>query len=296
MTARPRISVIVRALDEAASIGRCLDLVASQRTAADLVEVIVVDSGSLDRTVEIAREHDSRILTIGRSEFTFGRALNRGAEAAGGEILVALSAHAFPPDDGWLGRLAAAFDDPRVACASGERFRPDGRALGEAFPFDADAARAWPEWGYSNAAGAFRASLWRERPFREDLPACEDREWCRHWVLERAERGYVCVLDPVLLVDHDHTHDPVLAIYRRARREAAGFAMFLPPGAGEGEGVGALRRLAAEWWADTRFYDNPWRARFSHRRAARLLGASAGARSTPRVESDADSAYKSTRP
>jgi rhamnosyltransferase len=269
----PRISVIIRARNEAASIGRCLDLISSQRGAGERAEVIVVDNASADATAAIAERHGARVVEIPAEQFTFGRALNVGAGEAAGEILVALSAHAFPRDHEWLDRLAAVFDDPRVACACGDRFRPDGAALAGPVDYDADAARTDPEWGFSNAAGAFRAALWRERLFREDLPACEDREWCRYWV----QHGYVCRLDPALLVDHDHTHDPVLSIYRRARREAAGFARFLPPEAAAGAAAGTLRGLVTEWFSDTRFYASPWRARLSHRRAARLLGTYAGA-------------------
>ena len=261
---QPDISVIIRARDEGASIGRCLELVAGQRAAAEL---IVVDSGSRDRTVEIARQHGARVLTIAPDEFTFGRALNRGAAAARGDLLVALSAHAFADDDGWLARLAKPFADPRVACACGDRYAPGGEPLRERIVQDIELARAHPGWGYSNGAGAFRAGLWRQRPFREDLPGCEDREWAWFW-LERDRR---CVIDPALVIDHDHTHDSLPAIYRRARREAEGLARFAH-GAGDSPG------LLAEWWTDRRFYGSPLRARLSHRRAARLLGAHAGRR------------------
>jgi rhamnosyltransferase len=266
-----KVSVIVRALDEAASIGRCLQLIATQRLDAE-VETIVVDSGSHDGTPEIALANGASVIAMPPAAFSFGGALNLGAAAASGEILVALSAHAFPRDDCWLARLVAAFDDPGVACACGDRFWPDGSVLTGPVVFDSAMAARHALWGYSNAAGAFRASLWRERPFREDLPACEDREWCRYWL----SRSYVCVLDPALAVDHDHTHDPALSIYRRARREAAGFTAFLSPDELPPAGV---RALAAEWWSDTRFYDSLWRARLSHRRGARLLGTFAGARS-----------------
>lgn len=269
------ISVIVRARDEATTLGRTLTLLAAQELDAP-VEVIVVDNDSRDGTPAIARRHGARVLSISSAEFSFGRALNRGAAHAEGEILVALSAHAFPRDPGWLARLAAALSDPGVACACGDRFRPDGTPLTEAVRYDAGLAQRWPEWGYSNAAGAFRASLWRERPFREDLPGCEDREWCQHWILAG---GYVCVLDPALAVDHDHTHDPVWSIYERARRESAGYSSFLTDRTGAGSG--RLAAAAKEWWSDTRFYDNPWRARLSHRRLARLAGTFAGARSAP---------------
>jgi glycosyltransferase involved in cell wall biosynthesis len=269
----PRLSVIVRARDEAAGIGRCLQLIGAQRLPGGL-ETIVVEGGSRDGTAAIAAANGATVVAIDPDAFTFGGALNLGAERARGEILVALSAHAFPRDDGWLARLAAAFDDPRVACASGERFRPDGTPLTAAVEYDAALAARHPTWGYSNAAGAFRAALWRERPFRTDLPACEDREWCRHFLAD----GYVCVLDPALLVDHDHTHDPVAQIFARARREAAGFAAFLPPEALAAVGASDLRALALAWYSDTRFYDSAWRGRLSHRRAARLLGSYTGLR------------------
>ena len=118
------------------------------------------------------------------------------------------------------------------------------------------------------AAGAFRAELWRRRPFRADLPGCEDKEWAWHWL----ERGYTCVIDPGLLIDHDHTHDPLASIYLRARREWTGIGTFV-----ELQPYGP-RELASDWWSDLRWYRSAARARLSHRRAARLLGAYAGRR------------------
>jgi rhamnosyltransferase len=273
LTTHSQISVVVRARDEAPAIGRCLQLLASQELPdGAAAEVIVVDSGSQDGTVSIARAAGADVLSIAPETFTFGGSLNAGAARASGEIVVALSAHAFPLDDGWLARLVEPFADPSVACASGERFWPDGSSMAGPVRQDAALAAEHPEWGYSNAAGAFRLSLWRERPFRTDLPGSEDREWSLHWI----RHGYVCVVDPGLLVDHDHTHDPVVSIYRRARREAEGLASFIdaPP-----YGVGDL---AGEWWSDLRFYRSPLKARLSHRRAARMLGAYAGRRRAAR--------------
>lgn len=265
---QPSISVIIRARDEEASLGRCLELVRSQEPDGGGVELIVVDNGSRDRTTAIARQHGASVLPLPRGAFTFGGALNLGAANASGEILVALSAHAFLPDPGWLGRMSAALSDAGVACACGDRYGPGGGPLVEPIEQDLALARAHPFSGYSNAAGAFRAGLWRQRPFRADLPGCEDREWAWYWL----ERGYRCIIDPALAVHHDHTHDPVPSIYRRARREAEGLAMFLDGALPERPG------LLREWWSDTRFYDSRLRARLSHRRAARILGTRAGLR------------------
>jgi rhamnosyltransferase len=271
----PEISVLVRARDQAANIDRCLTLVRRQNAGRRRVETIVVDSGSRDGTAMIAERHGARVIEIPAAAFTFGGALNLCAANARGALLVALSADAFPPDDDWLARLVAPFEDPRVACASGERFGPDASPLTQRIDQDRAAAVRRPEWGYSNSAGAFRRELWRQRPFRADLPGCEDKEWALHWL----ERGHVCVVDPALAVDHDHTHDTLPSIYRRARREAAGFAMFADPG------PYGPRELARDWWRDTRWYRSANRARLSHRRAARLLGAYAGRRARSRAGS-----------
>jgi glycosyltransferase involved in cell wall biosynthesis len=260
--------VIIRARDEAASIGRCLELIREQRLGHEPPEVIVVDSGSRDTTPEIARRQGASVVTIPESAFTFGRALNLGAANARGELLVALSADAFAPDPGWLARLCEPFADARVACACGATRGPDDRPLTRRIVQDEELVERWPEWGYSNGAGAFRAALWRARPFRADLPGCEDKEWAWHWL----HRGYVCVVDPTLASDHDHTHDSLSSTYRRASREARGFAGFLDvPHYGP-------RELARDWWTGRGWHRSPLRARASPRRLARLLGAYAGRR------------------
>ncbi len=261
------IGVIVRVRDEADALGRCLKLISAQTGAG--AELIVVDNDSQDGSAAVARRHGAQVVRISRERFTFGRALNLGASVAQANLLVALSAHAFVHDSGWLERLAGWFDDPAVACVSGERFWPDGSPLLHPIRYAGRLAAGYPRWGYSNAAGGFRAQLWRERHFREDLPGAEDKEWGRYWALERDR---MTILDPQLVVDHDHTHDPVPEIFNRSRREAIGFGLFLGPEAQRG-----VTPLLHEWFWDTRFYRNPWRARLSHRRTARLVGERVGA-------------------
>jgi glycosyltransferase involved in cell wall biosynthesis len=263
------ISVIIRARDEETDLARCLDLLASQRGVGEL-EVILVDGGSRDRTPQVAAEHGATVIPIAPEAFSFGGALNAGAGVARHPVLVALSAHALPPSPGWLAGQGRWLGSDGVACACGDRYDPDGAPLAAPIHQDAALMRRRPEWGYSNAAGAFRADLWRRRPFRADLPGCEDKEWAWHWLVQ----GYTCVVDPALAVAHDHTHDSLGSIYGRARREAEGYAAFLdaPPG------PATPAALARAWWRDTRWYDSPARARLSHRRTARLLGSYAGCR------------------
>ncbi len=109
--ARP-ISVVIPVLDEAKRIGRRLE---ELRETPGLAETIVVDGGSADGTVEIARRFpDVRVIAAPR-----GRAsqMNAGARAASGEVLLFLHADvSLPPDAaGWVKRALA---DPEVVAGA----------------------------------------------------------------------------------------------------------------------------------------------------------------------------------
>ena len=264
---QPLASVVIRSKDEAASIGRLLDILEAQ-TIADRIELIVVDSGSTDGTLGIVRDRGVEPIEIPAASFTFGGALNTGCEAARAPLIIAVSAHAFPPDDRWAERMIAAFDDERVAAAWGDDRGPDGEPLQEPVLQDEEHARRHPFWGYSNPAGGFRADLWRERPWRADMPACEDKEWAWHWL----QQGRLVRIDPELRVEHDHSHDPLKDVFDRSRREAVGYAMYLDLPALTVQG--ALKR----WWADRDGHGSAARARLSPWRAAKIAGEWAGRR------------------
>jgi len=264
------ISVVIRCKDEAESIGRVFELLARQTVTP---QVVVVDSGSTDGTVEIVRRHGvDELVEIPAESFTYGGSLNTGTEHATEEVVVALSAHSFPLDDAWLARVLDAMAEPDVACASGQRVDHTGAPLAGRARQDAESARRHPRWGYSSHAGAFRRSLWAQRPFRTDMSASEDKEWAWHWL----QQGYVAVLDPALVVEHSHGSDPAMSQYRRARGDWIGLGMYaeVPPP--------SMRELATRLWRDRGGYASAPRALLSHKRAARLLGDYAGRRAATR--------------
>ena len=87
-----KLSVVVITKDEEAAIGRCLDSV----RWAD--EIVVLDSGSTDRTVEIAREHGARV-EVSADWPGFGPQKNRALALAGGEWVLSLDADEWVPED-----------------------------------------------------------------------------------------------------------------------------------------------------------------------------------------------------
>ena len=110
-------SIVIRTLNEAKHLPSLLDSIERQNRLPD--EVILVDSGSTDTTVSIAEKHGLKIVHIPPGDFTFGRALNWGCEAAKGDLLVLVSAHVYALDDNWLEQLVEPFADDRVGLSYG---------------------------------------------------------------------------------------------------------------------------------------------------------------------------------
>ena len=116
----PRLSALIRCRNEERGIGRLIDTLRAQ-TIAERIEIVVIDSGSRDRTIPEVRRRGLQPLALPSHQFTYGRALNLAAAAASAPLCVAISAHARPLDEGWAARMVSAFDEERVACAYGPR-------------------------------------------------------------------------------------------------------------------------------------------------------------------------------
>jgi rSAM/selenodomain-associated transferase 2 len=82
-----RLSIIIPVLDEGEGIASALDALAELRSLG--VEVIVVDGGSRDATVQRARLRADCVISAARGR---ARQMNRGAESAAGDVLLFLHA------------------------------------------------------------------------------------------------------------------------------------------------------------------------------------------------------------
>lgn len=209
------IGVIIRTLNESELIGRCLETLHGQQGGFEL-DVLVVDSGSTDSTLEIAHDRGARILELAPTEFDYSRALNVGIEQLRGDVIVSLSAHAIPTDEHLLQRLTAPFEDPKVAGVAARQVPwPDApwqevHRLQDQFTTTPRvySGADGDEILFSNAASSIRRSVWAAEPFT--LPAVEDLEWARRVVAA----GWKIVYEPAAIVYHSHYEDP----RARARR------------------------------------------------------------------------------
>jgi rhamnosyltransferase len=267
----PHATAIVRAKDKAQTIERTLTLLREQTVRP---EIIVVDSGSIDGTLEIARRYADRLIEIAPEEFSYGRALNIGARAASGDVHLAISAHCFPESRDWVERSVGHYRRADVAGTGGARFLPDGSPLTEVFYQSIDHARANPFWGFSNHASSWRASVWVEFPFDENIVACEDREWS--WRVLSA--GWTIAFEPELWVGMSHAWRSAREAYRRGLIFTPAIDSFAH------WGPYSARDALREWWLDVPDTSrSKWLYRLDYRRNAGLLGKYRGLRSSRRA-------------
>lgn len=218
---RHRVSAVIRAYNESAHIGRLLNGLKEQTVALD--EIIVVDSGSDDGTVEIAKAAGCTIVPIAKSEFSFGRALNRGCAAATGDVLLFASAHVYPVYDTYVQHIVGAFDRAGVAIAYGRQVGDERTKFSESrvmlkwFPTE----NIWDQ-GHpfsNNANAAVLRSAWLESPYDESLTGLEDLDFAKKAIDRGCKIAYVAD-SPVVHV-HEESWN---TIRNRYRREAMAYA------------------------------------------------------------------------
>jgi rhamnosyltransferase len=216
------ISIIIPTKNGAKDIGACLGAVYSQRDVGQ-VEVLVIDSGSTDKTLEIVRRYPVRLEQIPAETFHHARTRNYAARLAKGEILVFLSQDAIPASNLWLAALVRDFKEPSVGAVYGRQLpKPEsGLERRSAFaalygegrivkmPMDG-AGLGHKYYHFSNANSAIRRSVWAATLFPDDLKVFEDVGIAKRIL----DSGWSIVYEPEAAVYHSHDF-PLKILLRR---------------------------------------------------------------------------------
>jgi rhamnosyltransferase len=189
----------------------------------DAAEVIVIDSGSTDGTLQIASAYPVRLTRIRPDEFGHGRTRNLGARLARGRFLVYLPQDATPTGPDWLHTLLLPFDDPAVAGVYCRQVpRPEASAMEKFFLLSTYPPRAemrsigrkedicFARCFFSTVGGAIRASLWRDHPFDESVIMSEDQAWAKDVMLA----GHAIAYQPAAELLHSHEYG-IAGVFRR---------------------------------------------------------------------------------
>ena len=218
---KPFASVLIPVKNGAELLGEVLDAVLAQQVPWPF-EVIIVDSGSSDGSVDLARKRGVRVEQIPPSEFGHGRTRNYLASLSCGDFLVFITQDARPADAHWLRHLIEGCDSaPDVAGAFGPHRAHSGarlvtqRELQEHFSgfgdtlsrvrmedrdrFDREIGyRQWLHF-FSNNNSCLRRSVWEQLPF-PDVMFAEDQTW----MLAAIKAGYAKAYVPEAAVYHSH--------------------------------------------------------------------------------------------
>ncbi|CAH2029941.1 glycosyltransferase family 2 protein [Trichlorobacter ammonificans] len=218
-------SIIIRCCNEEQHIGKLLAGIC-QQTISD-VEIVIVDSGSTDATLAIASRYPVKVVHIRPADFTFGRALNIGCEAASGEILVIASAHVYPVYNDWLEKLTSFFFDPKVALVYGKQRGNEVSKYSELRIFQKwfpDASSGFQSHPFcNNANAAIRRSVWECCRYDENLTGLEDLDWAKRILVEGHRMAYSAEAEII------HVHEENLSrILNRYRREAIAMKTIFP--------------------------------------------------------------------
>jgi len=235
----PKVWVVLLTFQAGPGFDGLLRRLFSQKTDFGY-EVLVIDSGSTDGTVELASSHGALVHRIDSAEFDHGATRNLGASLSNGSYIVFLVQDALPVDDGWLAAMVENLDaDERVAGVYGRQIpRPESSPLTRAV------MRDWPTSGrerreqfaggpesylalspatrrslatFDNVSSCVRRAVWERISFARTSFG-EDIRWGKAVV----EAGHKLVYEPRSAVLHSHERG---ALYDLRRHYADGLVL-----------------------------------------------------------------------
>ncbi len=136
-----KVSVVIPTKNAGPEFRNTLSKIFCQKGIRE-IEVVVIDSGSHDETLALAKEYGAKVYSIPPHEFNHGTTRNAGAEKATGEYLVFMSQDAIPVGDSCFHEIILRIhSDQKIAVATVKQIPRS----------DADLFSCWQLWFYNNA-------------------------------------------------------------------------------------------------------------------------------------------------
>lgn len=218
MKENPIVSIVIPVYNGIDTIDRCMKGIFRQTIISNM-EVIAIDSGSTDGTLDVLANYDVRVVPIDKKDFNHGDTRNYGVSLAKGEFILMTVQDATPASDDWAERMLKHFDDPELAGVCGQQivfhekeknplqwFRPASDPVPTAYKFDnpekfdnlsGKEQHEYCCWDDVNAM--YRKSMKEKLPFLR-ISFAEDALWAK----EALSKGYKIMYDYGARVEHYH--------------------------------------------------------------------------------------------
>lgn len=221
-----QVSIIIPVKNGGALLKKVLSIVNSQKVPFNY-EVIIIDSGSTDGSLEYLQELTSKeprckLYIIQPKDFGHGKTRNYGVLKARGKYVVFLTQDALPSNDKWLEKLLSPFkeNNKKIVGVFGKHIPHE-----DAWPFEKSLIKEhfeklgndrifyeiddWEEYKnklgwyvfYSDNNSCMRKDILEKIPFRE-VDMGEDQWWAK----DILEAGYCKAYEPSACVYHSHNY------------------------------------------------------------------------------------------
>ncbi|MBC7962540.1 MAG: glycosyltransferase family 2 protein, partial [Steroidobacteraceae bacterium] len=219
------VSIIIPVYNGGDTFIRCLDAIKSQEFSGD-IDIVIVDSGSTDGSIEVAKRAGARVSCIENKDFHHSRTRNSALQLARFEKIVYLVQDAIPVSSKWLSQLCESLDQEDVASVSvlqvphadaevTARYEVEhhGEYMGEKPHIqyvespDKFSTLSYDDALYTirhdNVCSIYRRDLLEQHPF-PDIEYAEDMAWAHTILLH----GYKILYNPRIAVRHSHNRPP----------------------------------------------------------------------------------------
>jgi len=222
-----KASIIIPTKNGVKYLAEVLSAIVNQEADFDY-EIVIVDSGSCDKTLEIIKKFQVKLLQIPPQDFNHGVTRNYAISKSNGEYLVMLTQDATPASPRWLASFIEPMErDSQLAGLFGKQIpRPDcnpidKRDLENHFKNNFGEKLSIQEIGtgqdavqkheadkhrlnfFSNTNSCIRRSVWQKIPFQK-LDMAEDQRWAHDVLFAGYKKGYA----PQAAVWHSHNYTP----------------------------------------------------------------------------------------
>jgi rhamnosyltransferase len=218
----PNVTIVIPTYQGKSWLADLLPVLRRQEFQGD-VEILAVDSGSTDGTVDLLKDFDVTLIEIPNSEFSHGYARNLGVSRARNDVIVFMSQDAMPVDEQWLNDIVHLLDDQRIGAAHVRQLpRSNATPLEEFFHYEmyppADRHFTWTrgepmlldKMFFSNVCSVTYRELCLKHPFPENLIMSEDQIFAKSLL----QSGYDTFYSANVKVIHSH-HYSLKALFRR---------------------------------------------------------------------------------